>query len=246
MELSPLMVKVEGSYKPLEGSPHGLAYGGGVLWISYPDLGVVAAFDPSTSSVVKRLALPPSAPLDLAWDGDKLWVADAASGDIYAIDPDTGEIVGVVEGEWVYPTGLACSGDRLYVHDAFREALYSVELETGIAKRETSLAPATGLAYGEGGVWAVLTGNLSLVLLDPADWRVVRTFYCPTPAPFGLAWGGGRLWIADYSSGEILVLNPGERVREVVGRGIPSWLWLVYLFAILPVVLTLLSPEKES
>lgn len=63
----------------------------------------------------------------------------------------------------------------------------------------------TGLAYGDGSLWAVDGTTQYVYELDPSDGSVISSFYItdqtPTydPAPGGLAYANGSIYVAMYA-----------------------------------------------
>ncbi len=63
----------------------------------------------------------------------------------------------------------------------------------------------TGLAYGDGSLWAIDGTTQNVYELDPSDGSVVSSFYVtdqtPTynPATGGLAYGSGTVYVPVYS-----------------------------------------------
>jgi len=63
----------------------------------------------------------------------------------------------------------------------------------------------TGLAYGDGSLWAVDGTTQYVYELDPSDGAVISSFYITdqtatyNPAPGGLAYANGSLLVAMYS-----------------------------------------------
>ncbi len=63
----------------------------------------------------------------------------------------------------------------------------------------------TGLAYGDGSIWAVDGTTQYVYQIDPDDGGVVSSFYVTdqtsvyNPVPGGLAFGNGIIYLAMYS-----------------------------------------------
>ena len=241
--LSKRVVNITSIHTPLEKSPRGLAWSGDVLWISYPQDRLIIAYNPKSMEIVEKIELQNILPLELAWNGKELLVADAISGRIFFLDVEKNEIIGEVENDWGYPTGLTFYNDVIYLYDVASSKLYAVDMKKGMVR--SRLFPSVlGLAASEKGLWAVITGNLTISLLDYENLETLEAYYCPTPAPSGLAWDGEYLWLGNFNSGRIYQLKPGEQLWKIRGRGVPSWLVLAYVLVLLPIVFSFLRKSS--
>jgi len=173
---------------PTAGTPAGVAWNGGALWVACTSDGKIYQVNPNVpptdpGHVLAVLDSNAFTPFALAFGGGALWVSDLRTGRILKVDPFSGAVL----GSFVAPSSLAASvGPR------------------GIVP----IAPA-GLAWASGSRWMSLGATLYRV--DPATGAILASVPAPGPTPAGLAFDGVYLWVADPNGA-----NPGRLDRLVV------------------------------
>jgi PKD repeat protein len=173
---------------PTAGTPAGVAWNGGALWVACTSDGRIYQVNPNvpTTDPGHILAVLDSAsftPFGLAFGGGALWVSDIGAGLIFKVDPLTGSVLGSIPAPGLAPMSLA-------------------------PKDIVPVAP-TGLAWANGSLWVSLGAMLYRV--DPVTGAVLASTAAPGPTPAGLAFDGVYLWVADPNG-----TNPGQLDRLVV------------------------------
>ncbi len=170
------------------GTPAGMAWGNGALWVACLSDGKiyqVNPYVPTTDSghILAVLDNEAFTPFGLAFGGGALWTSDLRTGRILKIDPLTGAVLGSIPG----PATAAQDIDALGI---------------------VPVAPA-GLAWASGSLWASV--GTTLYRLDPGTGAVLASTTAPGPSPAGLAFDGVYLWVADPNGA-----SPGRLDRLVV------------------------------
>ena len=178
----------------------------------------------------------------------------AVDGKLVGIDPRLGAVVVLsLEGEvrkvlsearFANPISVTVVNGSIAVYDSFHGCLYFLDLKGDVKGKLEVSFPLLGISGAAEGIWAVLPQNQTLALLSWSELKVIRWFYLPTTAPYDVEWDGLRLWMVDYSSFEVLVIDPSRRVYRVVGREPPSWLPVLYLVLLFPFILSALSKRR--
>jgi PKD repeat protein len=173
---------------PTAGTPAGIAWGNGALWVACISDGKIYQVNPNVPTtdpghVLAVLDSDAFTAFGVAFGGGALWVSDLGTGRILKVDPFSGAVL----GSFVAPSSLAASvGPR------------------GIVP----VAP-TGLAWANGALW--VSAGITLYRVDPATGAVLASAAAPGPTPAGLAFDGVYLWVADPNGA-----NPGRLDRLVV------------------------------
>jgi DNA-binding beta-propeller fold protein YncE len=134
-------------------------------------------------------------PLRVAAGEGGVWVTSAGDGTLSRIDPGTGELAGASTSSGAKaPAGIT-------------------RLPRGIS----------GVATGAGAVWVASSRTGEVLRLDPEDGGVVARIGVGG-SPGAIAFGGGRVWVADEDGAGVTVINAaGNRVyrRGIVPHSAP-------------------------
>jgi len=171
------------------GTPGGLAWGNGALWVACLSDGKVYKINPylPTTDPGHEMAVLENQmfkPLAVAFGGGYLWVSDLLSGNIYRVNPSTGFVVLAVDATRITPSSVSVNGIVLG-------------------------GAATGLTWADGYLWAI--SGTSLHKIDPVSGTVIATLPVPGSTPQDLAYDGTFLWHVD-STGS----GPGTLYRMIV------------------------------
>lgn len=156
--------------------PQGVTWDGKNLWVLDQEAGIILRLDPETGEETGSIEAPrldmegPWSTTGLTWDGKFLWAAIGAGwcSSFNCIDPESGEIV-VSFFPQCDPRGLASDGtylwtiayngeelpsklDRRQLSDDLEKMAQSQEL---LFDLDLEVKDPTGLAYGDGILWAV-------------------------------------------------------------------------------------------
>lgn len=219
----------------VSGSPRGVAVGEGATWVARYNDGQVSRIDRS-SDTKESIAVGPHPGKVVAGEGS-VWVGVEDGRRLVRIDPSTHRVVKSVtvdiEGCDCAITELAIAHGMLWVGSENRRAITPFDLRSGEQVREP-YHPGPGFkgvfAVDGNAVWAVGTDDRShptswVIRIDPNSGAVKRiplrtgSYFC------GVAYGQGKVWIADAADARNLISAfdpPTESVTTdvTVGTGI--------------------------
>ncbi|HMC04444.1 MAG TPA: hypothetical protein VKJ83_03125, partial [Actinomycetota bacterium] len=134
-----------------------------------------------------------------AADG-RVFVADTGHNELVVLDPEGAELLRLGAGELNRPSGIALAGGTLYVADTGNHALWTLSLDNG----------------------SLDDGSLDDGSLDdgkPAS--LVTVAGPPLRSPWGLAWDGRRVFIANAGTHQVWVYDPATaRAAPFAGTGV--------------------------
>jgi streptogramin lyase len=183
-----------------------VAAGAGAVWVANYRTGRLLRVNPSTRKV-RRVAVG-GAPFDVLVTGGSVWTTGFANGTLVKVNARTLRVTRriTVGGS---PTGLLNAAGAIWV-GLGRGAtnILRVDPRSGSVERlDVGVTAPDHLVATAAGIWVVNDGD-TLVLLDPAKGRVLRTKHHgrtlvqPALAP------DGTLWVPDKELDMIFRLDP--------------------------------------
>jgi predicted Ser/Thr protein kinase len=195
-----------------------IAAHGDAVWVAISRAGSVTEIDSRTGLVRRRLPIPVT-PMLVAAGADGLWVAGHRTGDA----PDVlfrYDRAGRLLGRANVPndiTALAVGGGRAWVaHDGVARLL-GFDARVRVRDQQWLLSEARELVYGDRRVWASEPATDSLGRFDPRSGGIAENRVAPRPA--GLAVAAGRVFIASYTTQNVVVVD--QESLKPVGDPIP-------------------------
>lgn len=175
---------------------HGLTFDGALVWFARDD--ELVAFDPETSEVVKRLAVP-GARGGTAFDGEHIY--QLARGEILVVRPSDGRVVRRMpapgKGE---DSGMAYADGHLWIGHGFASKIHKIDAKTGaLVKTLASDRFVTGVACVDGALWhgAAMDGKPCELRRLASDGTVEETVTVPVEHIAGVEGAGdGSFWCA--------------------------------------------------
>ena len=206
----------------VDGTPTGLAVGGGAVWAVDAAAGTLTRIDAADRSVTARVRVP-GGPLAVAVGEGAAWVA-SGDGSVRAFDLRTGRAIGRrarVPGA----TGIAAGHGGVWVTSRIAGTVTRVDP----GSREPGRAVAVGegpadLAVGEGALWVLNAGAGTVSRIDTESAVVTATIDSGAPRALALAVGEGAVWVARVQGEfgervEVVRVDPGE--ERVSGDAVP-------------------------
>ena len=151
-------------------------------------------------------------PNGLQWTEHGLYVMDQSSDNVYVLD-DEGVVVRTLETLTENGSGITVGGGYLWTGsngatksrpyrstDTHESCVCKLEMETGevVARFPTPDGGGIhGMEWDDGLMWLTAFNPKALVLVDPADFKVVRKFPSDLDVLHGLALDGEGIWCAD-------------------------------------------------
>jgi streptogramin lyase len=175
-------------------------FAGGSVWAASDAGGTIARVDPATNAVTARFTTAPR-PGGLAEGGGYVWAFHFHQPAVTRIDAAT-DTVRTFDVPGLSGTGIAYGGSSVWLLSDQPARIVRLDPETGAVQQTIPLTipfpqrravvETWWLAYGEGAAWATLPNNRGLVRQDGATAYVA----VPFGDPFGVAVGGGSIWVA--------------------------------------------------
>jgi hypothetical protein len=172
---------------------HGVTFDGKLVWFARDD--EIVAYDPETSTVVKRLSVP-GARAGTAFDGEHLY--QLARGEILVVRPSDGAVVRRMPAPSKGgDSGMAYADGYLFVGNGPGAKIHKIDARTGVVEKTLSSDRfVTGVSCVGGALWhAVSTdGKPELRRLGP-DGAVEEAVPVPVEHISGMeGTGEGTFW----------------------------------------------------
>jgi len=216
----------------LGGSPTGLAFDFGSLWVGLGDKGTLARIDPVSGKTTKDVMVGDAAkflpqarvvhgvPSAVVSAFGSIW-AVGADGMLARIDPATDAVtrfaIGVVGG------AIAAGEGALWITSYDDAALVRFDPASQTVSRTiTELGGLFGVAVGFGSVWVVNKTGHQVLRLDPTNGAVTARI----PAERSPDWvtiGAGSVWVTRESPRAVLRIDPSANAVVATIAGEPSW-----------------------
>ncbi|MCS7203899.1 MAG: hypothetical protein NZ809_05580 [Thermodesulfovibrio sp.] len=136
--------------------------------------------------ILRQLPIRDFYPEDIVFGGEYLWIADSKRAKIFKVSPEDGSILGQYLSPVTVPTSVAWDGKYLIVGGIINpEFLVKSSENLKIVKLDTE------------------TGKVAYEVLIPKHFaKHLDTLSLPV----GMVWINEKIWIADRSSGNIIIL----------------------------------------
>jgi streptogramin lyase len=178
-------------------------FAGGAVWAASDAGGTVARVDPATSAVTERFTTA-SRPGGLAEGGGFVWAFHFRQSTVTRIDAVT-NAVRTFEVAELSGTGITYGDGSVWLLSDGPARVFRLDPATGAVQQTIPLripfpprravVETWWLAYGDGTVWASLPNNAGAARIAAASGGVSYVGV-PFGDPFGVAVGGGSVWVA--------------------------------------------------
>jgi ABC-type transport system substrate-binding protein/DNA-binding SARP family transcriptional activator/DNA-binding beta-propeller fold protein YncE len=199
------------------GTPGGIAYGAGAVWIADTPEDLVLRIDPN-SRAVDRIPVG-HGPSGVAIGDGQAWVVNQLDRTVSEINPAARKQVATV------PVGngasaIAFGAGSVWVANTTDNTISRIDPAAGTVVATIALSAGTpgGIAVSKDGVWVTSTTG-RLLLVDPHSNQLSQT-YSIGNGPQGVAVGNGSVWVANSAEGTVSRFDPGSgRISKFsVGR----------------------------
>ena len=209
----------------IPGQPTKLAGSGGAVWVGFDESRTLAAVDPGTKTVgrIRSVAAFPSA---IAAGVGYVWLLDGSSGLLTAFDPTYGvarKRVRIAAPNPVYDesresldeNAVAVGLGSVWVTDGSPK-LIRVDPRSRRLRPIDVQAPLTGVAVGEGAVWAISGPDSTVFRISPSG-EVTRIPIASrpdaeSPFPLAIAVGAGSVWVLNANTATVTKIDPAQRL----------------------------------
>jgi YVTN family beta-propeller protein len=196
----------------LDPGPDGLAVDDGTVWVANRRNGRVIPVDEDSASPGEHTMVGPD-PDSLAVGFGSVWVTNTDGNDVSRIDPESGEVMGTID-VGARPEGIAVSDEAVWVANGSGDSVTRISPDGGTA---TTLPVGDGpvqiAVTGDDRVWVTLAEADRVVELDRESGEPIGQPVRVTGQPRGIAFDGGRLWVAATSGGYLTTFRPDQPGR---------------------------------
>jgi DNA-binding beta-propeller fold protein YncE len=212
--------RAEPSYRVGRGATD-LDAGFGALWATTStDAGRLTRIDLDTGEQTTT-DLPEGKPVAVSSGEEAVWVgirgadeSDFPPSVVVRIDPETAQVartIPVADGV----QDLEYGGEAVWLTNREDDTLTRIDPRTAEQRAVATGRDPAGLAHGAGAVWAASTGDASVDRIarrDPGDRATIGV----PGQPRAVGYGGGRLWVASFTTSELVKID-GETGRRLGG-----------------------------
>jgi YVTN family beta-propeller protein len=187
------------------GSPGGIAYGAGSLWVTNQEARALVQINPNTFKPVQTIEVG-NAPGAVAVGRDAVWVANTIDGTLSRIGLGEGRVTTIPVGP--RPAGVAVGSDAVWITGEGTNTVVRVDPTSRTIVQAVNVGnDPTGMSVGEGGVWVAISEDGTVSRIDPATNSVTATIHTGAN-PSAVAAGAGAIWVANSGDGTISRLDP--------------------------------------
>jgi DNA-binding SARP family transcriptional activator/ABC-type transport system substrate-binding protein len=218
--IDPTTRKRNGPAVSLGATPAGLAVGFDSVWVLDRDVPQLLRVDPDIGRVLTKIPLPLAAggyfPAGVTVGAESVWAAYDSPGQLVRVDPATGRVVKpIVIGS---PTAITFGAEAVWIGGPY-DGVTRVDPSTNTVRHYEPLPnTVTGIAVGDGYVWATISADDAVWQLD-TDGNVQRSFGTGS-GPAGVIVSGGAVWVANSRDGTVTRVDPSDpNARTTTGVG---------------------------
>jgi YVTN family beta-propeller protein len=200
------------------GSPAGLAYGDGSVWVVNGTEGTVSRINPATHAVIDQIPVG-SAPSAVAVTRENVWVTNSGDGTVSQINAAANTVVQSTQVGNV-PVAIASGPSGVWVTNSGDDTVDRIDPSTGKVTRTVQVGgQPDGIAVGPDAVWVANGEDGTVTRIDPATGQPGG----PLPVgsgPAGIAVTPAAVWVTNSLDQTVSKINPATgTVTDIVGVG---------------------------
>jgi YVTN family beta-propeller protein len=196
------------------GSPGGLAFGDGSVWVVDNTEGRLSRINPASHAVVEEIPVG-SAPSAVAVTGENVWVANSGDGTVSRINAAANAVVQPIRVGNL-PVAIASGPSGVWVANEGDDTVNRIYPVTGTVTRTVQVGGRPdGIAVGPGAVWVANGADGTVTRIDPVTGRPSG----PMPVgsgPAGIAITREAVWVANSLDLTVSKLDPATGTQTDV------------------------------
>ena len=197
------------------GSPAGLAYGDGSVWVVNGTEGTVSRINPATHAVVDQIPVG-SAPSAVAVTRENVWVTNSGDGTVSQINTTANTVVQSTPVGNV-PVAIASGPSGVWVTNSGDDTVNRINPSTGKVTRTVQVGGhPDGIAVGPDAVWVANGEDGTVTRIDPATGQPSG----PLPVgsgPAAIAVTPAAVWVANSLDQTVMKIDPAtDRVTDII------------------------------
>jgi YVTN family beta-propeller protein len=188
------------------GSPAGLAYGGGAVWVVDSAQGTVSRINPVTHAVQ---TIPVwSAPSAVTVTRGNAWVANSGDGTVSQINTATNTVVQQIKVGNV-PAAIASGPSGVWVANQGDNTVQRINPVTGVVTRTVGVGGLPdGIAVGPHAVWVANSSDGTVTKIDPVTGQPASAPIYTGAGPAGIAVTTAAVWVANSLNLTVSKIDP--------------------------------------
>ena len=189
------------------GSPAGVAYGDGSVWVVDSTEGSLSRINPSTHAVIDQIPVG-SAPAAVAITrGGNVWVANSGDGTVSQINAAAGRVVNTIPVGNL-PVAIASRPGAVWVANQGDDTVDQIDPATGTVTRTVPVGGRPdGIAAGPDAVWVANAEDGTVTRIDPATGQPGGPIAVGS-GPAGIAITPGAVWVANSLDLTVSKIDP--------------------------------------
>jgi YVTN family beta-propeller protein len=190
------------------GSPDGVAYGDGSVWVVDGTAGKLFRINPATHAIVDHIDVgsDPSA-VAVSRNGD-VWVANSGDGTVSRISPATDQPVGPLIPVGNLPVAIAAGRSGVWVANQGDDTVKRIDPVTDAVTRTVGVGGLPdGVAVGAGAVWISNSQDGTVTRIDPVTGQPSGPIAVGA-GPAGIAVTPSAIWVANSLDLTVSKIDP--------------------------------------
>ena len=200
------------------GSPDGLAYGDGSVWVTDSTEGTVSRISPVTHAVIEQIPVGAD-PAAVTVTGQDVWVANSGDGTVSRINAAADRVVKTIPVGNL-PVAIAGSLSGVWVANQGDGTVSRIDPVTGTVTEAVPVGGGPdGVTVGAGAVWVANGEDGTVTRIDPATGQPGGPLPVGT-GPAGIAVTPGAVWVANSLDLTVSKIDPAtDRVIFTIPVG---------------------------
>ena len=201
------------------GSPVGLAFGNGSVWVVDSTQGMLSRINPATHTVIEQIPVG-SAPSAVTVTGENVWVANSGDGTVSRINAAADRVIETIPVGNV-PVAIASGPSGVWVADEGDDTVDRIDPATGtVTRRGVQVGGRPdGIAVGQHAVWVANGEDGTVTQINPATGQPGGPVAVGS-GPAGIAITPAAVWVANSLDLTVSKINPATgTVTGIIGVG---------------------------
>ena len=202
-----------GSPIPVGGSPTGIAFGDGFVWVALGARDEVWGLDPETGDAEYKVRVEGDQPYGIdVDDAGIVWVTNRESGSVSQIKPQRTEDPVITEselGEEANPKGIFATEDAVWVAGTDVGRVFKIDPADPNNPEEIPVGSLPrDVVYAFDSIWVSLGGENKVARLDPESGEVEDEITIDASDSEGITAGQSSVWVANGDAGTVTRISP--------------------------------------
>lgn len=189
--------------------PLGVAVGGGSAWVSTHRDTMLYRVDAATNRVVGKVDIGQNACGQVGLGFGRVWIphCDTATS-VIVVDAATQQLVGRVQDAWPLAVAFGFGSAWMPGEPGDQQELLRVDPASLAVVARIPVGQGATAVAGPDAIWVLNGGDGTVSRVDPTTNAVTETLRVGAPGFMAGVFAGGRLWIQNEDTHQVLRLDP--------------------------------------